>query len=121
IVEFGDLPEILHDRDQIRQVVFNLLLNAFEAVPEGGRVELVTERRGDWARIGVSDNGPGIDPESVEHLFELFYTTKERGSGLGLSIARRLVEAHHGRISFESAQEGGVVFNVFLPVKIVSR
>jgi two-component system sensor histidine kinase PilS (NtrC family) len=121
VVEFGDLPDLLHDTDQIRQVVFNLLLNSFEAAAEGGRVELVTGRRGDWARIRITDNGPGMDEKDVERMFELFYTTKEKGSGLGLAIARRLVEAHNGRISYETAEEGGAAFSVYLPVKIISK
>jgi signal transduction histidine kinase len=105
----------------MRQVVFNLLLNSFEAAAEGGRVELVTERRGDWVRVRITDNGPGMDEKDAERMFELFYTTKEKGSGLGLAIARRLVEAHNGRISYETAEEGGAVFSVYLPVKIISK
>jgi PAS domain S-box-containing protein len=120
IVDFGDLPEVLLDRNQIRQVFYNISLNAIQAMEKGGRLEIVSERRGDWVVVGFADNGPGIHESDLSRIFDLFYTTKEGGTGLGLAIAGRLVENHHGHIAIDSRPGSGSTFSVFLPVKIVS-
>ena len=120
IVDFGDLPEVLLDRNQIRQVFYNISLNAIQAMEKGGRLEIVSERRGDWVVVGFSDNGPGIPESDLSRIFDLFYTTKEGGTGLGLAIAGRLVENHHGHIAVDSRPGKGSTFSVFLPVKIAS-
>ena len=120
IVDFGDLPEVLLDRNQIRQVFYNISLNAIQAMEKGGRLEIVSERRGDWVVVGFSDNGPGIPESGLSRIFDLFYTTKEGGTGLGLAIAGRLVENHHGHIAVDSRPGKGSTFSVFLPVKIAS-
>jgi PAS domain S-box-containing protein len=121
IVDFGDLPEVLLDRNQITQVFYNIALNAIQALGEGGRLEIVSRRRGDWVVIDFTDNGPGIPESDLSRIFDLFFTTKEGGTGLGLAIASRLVENHHGRIGVNSRAGQGATFSVFLPVKIVSK
>jgi PAS domain S-box-containing protein len=120
IVDFGDLPEVLLDRNQVRQVFYNISLNAIQAMEKGGRLEIVSERRGDWVVVVFADNGPGIPESDLSRIFDLFYTTKDGGTGLGLAIAGRLVENHHGHIAVDSRPGKGSTFSVFLPVKIVS-
>ncbi len=120
IVDFGDLPDVLLDRNQIKQVFYNISLNAIQAMEKGGRLEIVSRRRGDWVVVEFSDNGPGIPESDLSRVFDLFYTTKEGGTGLGLAIASRLVQNHHGHIVADSKPGKGSTFSVFLPVKIAS-
>jgi len=111
------LPEIEHDSDQIHQVLLNLLLNAQQAIDSKGRIEVTVERRGPSAVIEVTDNGRGIAPDHLPNIFRPFYTTKGDGTGLGLSLARRIVEDHHGRIDVTSTVGKGTTFAVVLPVQ----
>lgn len=110
------LPEIEHDSDQIHQVLLNLLLNAQQAIDMKGRIEVTVERRGPSAVIEVTDNGRGIAPDHLPNIFRPFYTTKGDGTGLGLSLARRIVEDHQGRIDVTSAVGKGTTFSVVLPL-----
>ncbi len=118
-----DLPPIHADEDRVGQVLLNLVGNALQYTPSGGRVSLVTRREGDKVRLSVQDTGIGISPEHLPHLFERFYRVdKSRsraggGSGIGLTIARHLVEAHGGQI--EAASDGpglGSTFSITLPI-----
>jgi C4-dicarboxylate-specific signal transduction histidine kinase len=110
------------DQTQIQQVLINLVLNAMDAVgnlPESRRyVEVVVDRRGGNCLIAVKDRGDGIAPESFPKLFDSFFTTKSGGMGLGLSIARSIVEAHGGRIWAESREINGMAFFVELPASV---
>jgi signal transduction histidine kinase len=110
-----DLPAISVDEGQIRQALYNLLRNAREAMPSGGRVVLSARRDGSGVQITIDDEGQGIDPAAREHLFEPFFTTKGHGTGLGLVITREIVEAHGGRIRCEPRSEGGTRFSIELP------
>jgi two-component system, NtrC family, sensor histidine kinase HydH len=103
--------------EQLHQVFVNLLINAIEAMPQGGELTVAARRSSDRAAviIEVSDTGPGIPRETLAHLFEPFVTTKERGTGLGLAISRRIVEAHGGSIRAANRAERGAVFTVELP------
>ncbi len=103
------------DRDQMRQVLLNLLFNALEATPSGGevRVSLVGEKG--WAFLRVEDTGTGIPPDHLDRIFDPFFTTKEKGTGLGLALVYRIVEAHGGHIQVESGR-GGTRFQVGLPM-----
>ncbi len=113
------------DVNQLRQVLLNLLHNAAEAMPDGGRVELEAHfqlsgaggfNKAPVAVIAVTNSGSGLDAETAAHLFEPFWTTKPDGSGLGLATTYRIIEAHGGTIMAESPPEGGCRFTIMLPI-----
>ena len=110
-----ELPEVEHDSDQIHQVLLNLLLNAVQAVDGAGTVRVEIGSRDGFASVVVSDTGRGIPPQILSNIFRPFYTTKGNGTGLGLSLARRIVEEHHGRIEVTSTLGKGSRFEVLLP------
>jgi signal transduction histidine kinase len=110
-----DLPLLTADRDRLKQVLFNLTRNALDAMPDGGTLRLEAAATPRALTLAVIDSGPGIPPEARARLFEPYYTTKARGLGLGLAIARQIVEAHGGAIDVEAAQGGGSRFRVTLP------
>jgi signal transduction histidine kinase len=110
-----DLPEVEHDSDQIHQVLLNLLLNAVQAVTGAGTVNVEIGSQDGFASVAVSDTGRGISSEHLSNIFRPFYTTKGNGTGLGLSLARRIVEEHHGRIEVNSVVATGSKFTVLLP------
>ena len=114
------LPPVLVDHVQIQQVVLNLVRNAIEAMEQVERRELTIGTRAippqGMAEVIVADTGPGIAPELADRLFQPFVTNKATGMGLGLSICREIVEAHHGRLTTAPASSGGAVFRVTLPI-----
>jgi two-component system NtrC family sensor kinase len=111
-----ELPMVMLDGDQMRQVAINLILNAGAAMVTGGVLEVSTALDGEMAIIRFRDNGSGIAPEHLEKIFEPFFTTKEKGTGLGLAITRQIVEQHHGRIEIASEPGAGTTVTVQLPV-----
>lgn len=113
-----DLPEVEHDSDQIHQVLLNLLLNAVQAVEGPGTVFVEIGSSANYASVLVHDTGRGISPQHLPNIFRPFYTTKGNGTGLGLSLARRIVEEHHGRIEVSSVVGDGSKFTVLLPFKM---
>jgi signal transduction histidine kinase len=113
-----DLAEVEHDSDRIHQVLLNLLLNAVQAMEGAGTVRVVIGERDDCASVTVSDTGRGISEEQLPQIFRPFYTTRGNGTGLGLSLARRIVEDHHGRISVTSVVGKGSTFEVLLPFSV---
>jgi signal transduction histidine kinase len=114
-----DLPEVDHDSDQIHQVLLNLLLNSVQAIPESGLVQVTifAHNENHEAVITVADTGRGIPAEALPNIFRPFFTTKGNGTGLGLSLARRIVEEHHGQIEVESSSSKGTTFSVTLPTR----
>ncbi len=114
------LPALCVDPVQIQQVVVNLVRNAIEAMEQVERRELVIGTRAisdeRAAEVLVADSGPGIAPQLADRLFQPFFTTKKSGMGLGLSICREIVEAHHGRLSAAPGAAGGTVFRLILPI-----
>jgi signal transduction histidine kinase len=117
---FEGVNPVQGDRVQVQQVVLNLVLNAVEAMGsvDAGARELVisTEQsQTNGILVAVRDSGPGIDPESLERVFEAFYTTKSGGMGLGLSICRSIIEAHNGRLWASANLPRGVSFQFDLP------
>jgi len=115
LVKAPDLPEVEHDSDRIHQVLLNLLLNAVQAMDGAGTVRVEIAAHGHSARVTVADTGRGIPEEHLAHIFRPFYTTRGNGTGLGLSLARRIVEDHNGRISVSSVVGQGSEFEVLLP------
>ena len=112
------LPKILADADQLQQVVLNILLNARDAMPDGGELTVYTGLRGSQIIIQISDTGTGIEAGNAKHLFDPFFTTKPagKGTGLGLAVCYGIVTAHGGRLEVGQAENGGATFIVTLPV-----
>lgn len=117
------VPETMADPLQLQQVFMNLLLNAADAMPDGGTITIKTgyDGRGRSIRVSVSDTGVGIDEISMGKIFQPFFTTKSTGTGLGLAIAKGLVEQHGGIIRVENGLDGGAVFSIALPVRSVEE
>ncbi|MGB5192111.1 MAG: ATP-binding protein, partial [Polyangiales bacterium] len=109
------LPEVAMDEPQLRQALLNLLRNAREAMPNGGVAKLEAMRYDDGVRIQIHDEGAGIGEEEREHVFDLFYTTKERGTGLGLPLTQQIVVAHGGEIACKPRHPQGTIFEIWLP------
>lgn len=109
--------EMEHDSNQVNQVLLNLLLNAIQSIDRSGKIIVTTQRQNSQAVITVADTGRGIAPEHLPHIFRPFYTTKGNGTGLGLSLARRIVEEHGGRVEVSSRLGHGTTFTVFLPLR----
>lgn len=103
------------DRDQMTQAVLNLLQNALDAVSKGGRIVLTVHRREEFDEISVSDDGAGIPKDKLERVFDLYFTTKPDGTGMGLAIAQQIVSQHHGDIGVESERRNGTTFTIRLP------
>jgi PAS domain S-box-containing protein len=111
----SDLPPVYGDRELLQQVIGNLVRNAIEAMPAGGRLELGAGQCEDGVEIVVSDTGVGIEPELIDQIFDLYVTTKSQGSGIGLSVVYRIVQLHGGEITVESRKGEGARFKVRIP------
>jgi len=110
------LPEVAADESQIRQALLNLVRNAKEAMPQGGRirVEVGMVDLG-WVRLAVGDSGSGISPENLGKIFDPFFSTKDKGTGLGLALVQQIVTDHGGRIEVDLPATGGTTFAILLP------
>jgi signal transduction histidine kinase len=126
-----ELPRVACDPEQLKQVFLNLALNAFQAMPGGGRLHVSTradredlapwrDARGRLASVEVRfrDTGPGIPPQDRENVFVPFFTTKEKGTGLGLAVSQRIVRAHEGTLAVSSPAGGGAEFTLTLPALV---
>jgi len=110
------LPRISHDPVQIQQVVLNLLLNGIQAVQNQGKIEVALRQGGEWAVIRIRDTGKGIPHDSLPKIFKPFFTTRKEGTGLGLPLAKGIVESHKGKIEVTSDPGQGAQFEVWLPM-----
>jgi signal transduction histidine kinase len=110
-----DLPPALGDPSQLQIVFSNLVRNARDAMPHGGRLTITARAEQDAIDIAVADTGDGVPRENLSRIMEPLFTTKARGIGLGLAMARAIVEKHHGRISVVSEPGQGATFTVRLP------
>jgi len=111
-----DVPEVFVDRALLKQAVLNLVLNAVDAMPNGGQLQLTLSRRGEMAEITVGDTGKGIPLEHRQKVFQLFFTTRPGGSGIGLASTFRIVQLHNGSIDFTSEVGRGTTFRIELPL-----
>ena len=114
----GESPAIHGNVGEVEQIFLNLLINARQAMPDGGRIEIATHVEEDAVLVRVADSGEGIDREDLERIFDPFFTTREEegGTGLGLSIIYGIVEKHNGRIEVESEKGLGTTFELQLPI-----
>jgi signal transduction histidine kinase len=117
IEKYEKLPITKLDREMIKQVLINLMFNSIQAMHNGGDMEIGTKMENNNILIYVKDNGTGIDEEIKDRIFEPFYTTKSDGSGIGLTLAKSIIEAHNGKINFESEKNKGSAFFISLPVE----
>jgi hypothetical protein len=113
----SELPMVWIDLDQIRQVLLNLFRNALHAMKNEGMLSVITEASGDAVKIYISDTGEGIQPENLDKVFEAFFTTKNTGSGLGLTICMQIIRSHGGSIEVESHPGEGSTFIITLPMR----
>ena len=117
---FERVPEITADPEKLQQVFLNLLINAVDAMPDGGRLAITIELDGAFVVVRIGDSGTGISSEQFANIFDPFYTTKPagRGSGLGLVVAKGIVDEHGGSIDVRSKAGEGAEFSVRLPVDL---
>jgi signal transduction histidine kinase len=112
----GDLPWLHLDRDAVKQVLMNLMLNAIEATPAGGEVMVRTARDGTSVVLDLTDTGEGIPPDLLEKVWQVYYSRRRTGTGMGLPTAQRIVEEHDGTISLVSEVGKGTRFTLRFPV-----
>jgi len=110
------LPRFAMDADQIRQVIWNIVLNGLQAMESVGELTVSTAREDGRVVLRIKDTGPGIPQEELARIFEPFHTTKQKGSGLGLAVAERIVSAHGGGIRVHSERGRGTDFSIHLPL-----
>ncbi|MBI5761046.1 MAG: two-component sensor histidine kinase [Planctomycetales bacterium] len=116
----GNLPPVRLDRALFRQVLMNLALNAQQAMPRGGQLELQTSLRDGSVHLELIDTGTGMDPKTMARMFDVFFSTKPGGSGLGLPTVKKIIESHGGRISSDSEPGRGSRFTISLPGQLLS-
>jgi signal transduction histidine kinase len=104
------------DSDLVKQAVLNIVINGVQAMESGGALAIATRREGENALITIRDNGPGIAPDIRDKIFNLYFTTKKGGSGIGLAMAYRVVQLHHGSLEFTSIPEHGTTFYLRFPL-----
>ncbi len=112
----SDMPLVRLDPEQFQQALLNLLLNAEQAMPEGGEITLQAAAEPEHVRLEIIDTGPGMPPEVMAKVFKPFYTTKPGGNGLGLPITRKIIEAHGGTLDIQSEAGRGTKFTIHLPI-----
>lgn len=120
------VPRVRLDRNQMKQALFNVVRNAYQAMPDGGRLIVAISVSDRHVTISFTDTGVGIDPENMGRIFDPYFTTKNEGSGLGLMVVQRIVQEHGGQIEVASKQKSGTSFSIILPlaerrVKLLTR
>jgi signal transduction histidine kinase len=114
----ADGIEVRVDRDLLKQAVLNVVVNAMQAMPEGGALTFESSVNEDTAEIRISDTGSGIPPELRDKIFRLYFTTKNEGSGIGLAMTFRIIQLHDGTIDFTSEPGKGTTFLIRLPIAV---
>jgi signal transduction histidine kinase len=104
------------DSDLIKQAVLNVVLNGIQAMPDGGKLKVSLNRKNGFAIASIKDQGPGIPDEMREKIFTLYFTTKKTGTGIGLAMAYRVMQLHHGTVDFRSTPGEGTTFDLSLPL-----
>ncbi len=110
------LPRIMADADQLQEVFLNLISNAVEAMPDGGELSIHTTQSDNLAKVEFKDTGTGIAPENMDKIFQPLFSTKAKGTGLGMTIVKSIVERHQGKVEVSSQPENGTIISVILPI-----
>ncbi len=110
-----NIDKVYGDADQLKQVFLNIILNGFQAIEHDGRVAVRTGSRGGRVHIEIEDDGSGMTPDVQQRIFELYFTTKHDGGGIGMAVCKNIIEAHDGTINFNSAPQQGTTFVIELP------
>jgi len=113
---FNQYNEIPFDPEKIKQVIINLIKNAIEAISEEGKLIIQTDQDRDFVKIHITDTGIGIPAESINEIFNPFFSTKKKGTGLGLAISYKIIKDHKGEIKISSELGKGSSFVIYLPV-----
>jgi signal transduction histidine kinase len=116
----GEVPFTGH-RDRLKQALLNIVINALEAMPDGGKLSIELKSEGGQVQISVRDSGPGIPEDLQRKIYDMSFTTKSGGSGVGLFVANSVVQSYGGLIHIDSSPGDGTCFHVFLPVPVFSR
>ncbi len=111
----NNLPDVMADKEQIKQVILNLAINSLQAMPQGGHIALRTHQSVVGCVFEIEDTGGGIESELLPKIFDPFFTTKDKGIGLGLSVAHKIVSQHNGKLKFRQGDDGSV-FELELPL-----
>ena len=112
-----DLPAVMGDEDQLRRVTMNLVKNAVEAMPDGGTLRVWTALEGTTVTVGIKDSGIGMSEETARRMFDPYFTTKSKGTGLGMAMVKGIVGGHGGEIGVESIKGEGTEVVVRVPWK----
>jgi signal transduction histidine kinase len=115
-----EISEVNIDEHQINQAIVNLINNAIQAIPEKGEIILKTGKSGNGILITIMDTGIGIPDEEKEKVFEPFFTKKQRGTGLGLAVVKKIIDNHRGEIKITNRENGGTAFSLWLPMNMNS-
>ena len=110
-------PQVLIDKDKVKQALLNIMINAIEAMPGGGDMHLNVSKKDECVTISIKDTGPGIPKELHDKIFNLFYSTKSGGTGVGLAITQNIIQAHAGNIRFSNLKKGAE-FIIELPLSV---
>jgi signal transduction histidine kinase len=108
------------DPELLNQVLMNILLNAIQVMPDGGSLKVFTEEGENYIALAICDQGSGIDPENIEKIFDPFFSTKDKGTGLGLTIAHKIMQSHNGFIKADKNEHTGSTFRLYFPKKGVA-
>jgi len=112
-----ELPEVEADPDQIQQVLINMITNAVQAMPEGGKLTIGAREKGEFLELEIADTGGGIPAKAMGKIFDPLFTTRAKGIGLGLAVCKSIIDRHGGRIEVKSQVGKGTTFNIKLPLK----
>jgi len=111
-----NLPPLMLDEKYLKQAILNIIKNAISAMPQGGTLSVATERNGDEAILRITDTGEGMSDEVLAKIFEPYFTTRDFGSGLGLTLVYKVVKEHMGEIAVSSQEGRGATFTITLPI-----
>ncbi len=113
------MPTVMGDKNQLEQVIMNIILNSIEVLPIAGEISITadTDPTDSMFNLYIADNGPGIPEEYLDSIFDPFFTTRVRGIGMGLSISKRILGQHKGKISARNLTQGGLQVTISLPLK----